>query len=92
VIDVADIAVTRMSSRGQVVIPKEVREGFGMDDNIIVIRSGNQIILEKTSDFQKNIAEDIKAAERVSKAWKKYDEGKFVKKSKDEFLKDLETW
>lgn len=88
----AEIAVTRMSSRGQVVIPMEVREGFGQDENIIVIRSGKQIILERSTDFQQNIADDIKAAERVSKAWKKYDSGKFITKDKDEFLKELETW
>ncbi|MEK6970991.1 MAG: AbrB/MazE/SpoVT family DNA-binding domain-containing protein [archaeon] len=88
----AEIAVTRMSSRGQVVIPAEVREGFGQNENIIVIRSGKQIILERSTDFQQNITDDIKAAKRVSKAWKKYDAGKFVKKDKDEFLKELETW
>lgn len=38
-IDVAEIAVTRMSSRGQVVIPKEVREGFAQDESIVVIRA-----------------------------------------------------
>ena len=88
----ASVAVTRMSSRGQVVIPKEIRGGFGQDDNIIVIRAGKQIILEKSADFEKNIAEDIKFAQRVAKAWKKYDQGKFAKKDKEEFLKEMELW
>ena len=88
----AEIAVTRMSSRGQIVIPKEVREGFGQDESIVVIRAGKQIILEKSSDFDKNVADDIKFAQRVEKAWKRYDEGKFITKSKEEFLKDLESW
>jgi AbrB family looped-hinge helix DNA binding protein len=88
----AEIAVTKMSSRGQVVIPKEVRKGFGLNEKLVIIRAGKQIILEKSSDFDKNTMDDIKFAQRVEKAWKRYDEGKFITKSKKEFLKDLETW
>ena len=37
----------------------------------------------------KDLKEDLVLADRVEKAWQDYDKGKFVTKSKDDFLKEL---
>ena len=42
--------MTKMSSKGQVVIPQELREDFNEGDKLVVIRNNDQIILKKASE------------------------------------------
>jgi AbrB family looped-hinge helix DNA binding protein len=84
-----NIDITTLSSKGQVVIPLNMRHGIREGDKIIVIRNGDQIILKKADNFSKNVEEDLKFAQKTEEAWKRYEEGKFVSKSKDDFLNEL---
>jgi AbrB family looped-hinge helix DNA binding protein len=47
----AEVATTRMSSKGQVVIPEDIRNRLGLDSGVefIVIGSGDSIILKAIS-------------------------------------------
>jgi len=45
------IDTTKMSSRGQVVIPLDMREGIKEGDKLIVIKRDNEIILKKWKDL-----------------------------------------
>lgn len=92
VFHMAEIDITRMSSKGQVVIPAELRHGIREGEKLVVIRSEDQIILKKADKFDKNLASDLEFARRTEKAWKDYQKGKFISKSKDEFLAELEKW
>lgn len=87
-----DIGVTKMSSKGQIVIPIELREGIKEGDKLIVMKAKGQLIIKKMSEFEKNIEEDIEFARRTERAWKEYDKGKFKSMDADEFLKELEKW
>ena len=87
-----NIAITKMSSKGQVVIPKEMRENLEEGDKLVVIRNDRQIILEKMEDFDKNLEEDLEFARRTEEAWKKYDNGEFISMDAEEFLKELKKW
>ena len=42
------IDTTKMSSRGQVVIPLDMRKGINEGDKLIVIRKDDEIILKKS--------------------------------------------
>ena len=86
------INITKMSSRGQVVIPQEMRRDLVEGVKFIVIRNNNQIILKKVSDFSENIEEDLEFARRTEEALKRYDKGEFISMGGDEFLKELEKW
>lgn len=81
-----------MSSRGQVVIPLEMRRDLAEGVKLIVMRNKNQIILKKVSDFAENIEEDLEFAKRTEEALKRYDKGEFISMDGDEFLKELEKW
>ena len=48
-----------------------------------------QELLKNIKDVAQDLKEDLIFAERVEKAWQDYDKGKFVTKSKDNFLKEL---
>jgi bifunctional DNA-binding transcriptional regulator/antitoxin component of YhaV-PrlF toxin-antitoxin module len=88
----ATIDVTRMSSKGQVIIPARMRYGMKKGQPFVVIRNKSQIILKKADDFDSNISEDLKFAERTEKALKAYQKGKPTPKSKEAFLAELDTW
>jgi len=84
-----DIAITRMSSKGQVVIPAEMRGDLEEGDKIFVIRNEDQIIMKKASKLERNLAEDLEFARRTEAAYKRFEQGKFRSMKADEFLKEL---
>jgi AbrB family looped-hinge helix DNA binding protein len=70
------IDTTKMSSRGQVVIPLDMREGIKEGDKLIVIRKDNEIILKKS------IPESALWSEKsLAKTW--------LNKEEDRIWKDL---
>jgi AbrB family looped-hinge helix DNA binding protein len=86
------IAVTKMSSKGQVVIPAAMRTDIKEGEQIVIIKAGDQIIMEKASKFDKRLKEDLIFAKRTEEAYKRYEKGEFVEMSFDEFMKDVKKW
>jgi len=87
-----DVAITKMSSKGQIVIPVELRKDLKEGDKLIVFKSDDQIILKPVKDLDKNFEEDIELARRTKKAYKRIAQGKGIKMSWNEFEKELEKW
>ena len=81
-----------MSSKGQIVIPQEMREGIAEGDKIVIIKNDGQLILKKMDDFDKNLKEDLEFARRTEEAWKEIDAGKGIKTSAENFLKEMKSW
>lgn len=68
----SEVATTKMSSRGQVVIPEEVRERLGlkMGAQFVVVGEGDTVVLKairapSMKDFDHLIGEAQKAARRA---------------------------
>ncbi|GBE18621.1 spoVT / AbrB like domain protein [archaeon BMS3Abin16] len=87
-----DIAITKMSSKGQVVIPAEMRKGIKAGEKLLIIENDNQLIIKRAKDLDKNLEEDLAFAKRTEKALKKYEAGEFVEMDFDEFLNEVEKW
>ncbi|MBU2523521.1 MAG: AbrB/MazE/SpoVT family DNA-binding domain-containing protein [Nanoarchaeota archaeon] len=87
----ANISITKMSSKGQIVIPLEMRGEMHEGDKIVIIKNDNQIILKKVEDFDENLKEDLEFARRTEEAWKRYDKGEFVSMDSKDFLKALKN-
>lgn len=85
----AQIDITRMSSKGQVVIPQELRRDINEGDKLVVIRSDNHLIIKKADSFDKQLEEDILVSKRVELAWKEVDSGKYKKMSSNDFLNEI---
>ena len=49
------IAITKMSSKGQIVIPSDLREDMKEREQLIIIKNNNQLILKKVNDLGKNL-------------------------------------
>jgi len=87
-----DIAITKMSSKGQVVIPAEMREEFNEGDKFIVFRNKDQIIMKQASKLDTNFKEDIEFAQKTERAWKRILKGKGIEMNSEDFLDDLAKW
>jgi AbrB family looped-hinge helix DNA binding protein len=87
-----EIDITKMSSKGQVVIPLEMREDIEEGEKLIIIKNDHQIIMKKASEMEKNLKEDLEFAKRTEEAWKQYEKGKFSSSNVQDFLKELKKW
>ncbi|MFT4310021.1 MAG: AbrB/MazE/SpoVT family DNA-binding domain-containing protein [Candidatus Woesearchaeota archaeon] len=87
-----EIAITTVSSKGQIVLPKEIRGNIKSGDKLVFIKDNNNIMIKNTKDLSKNFEEDLLIAERTELAWKEYEQGKFTTMSKDGFIDELEKW
>ncbi|MDD9952814.1 MAG: AbrB/MazE/SpoVT family DNA-binding domain-containing protein [Candidatus Woesearchaeota archaeon] len=87
-----NVDITRISSKGQVVIPQEMRAQFTQGEKLLIIEENGQLILKSTKHLRKNLEEDIKFAHRTEQAWKRYDEGEFIEMELDEFLEEAKQW
>jgi len=87
-----EIALTKISSKGQIVIPRAMRSDILEGDQLMIIKNKGQIILKKLSAFNKNLKEDLKFAKRTEEAWKRYEVGEFKSSTAKEFLKDIVKW
>ncbi|MGD0424554.1 MAG: AbrB/MazE/SpoVT family DNA-binding domain-containing protein [Candidatus Bathyarchaeia archaeon] len=85
--------LTRISSKGQVVIPAKVRSKLGLKaGNIFAILTSpksNVVVLKKVDD--KKLQADLMLFREVEKAWEEIREGKMRKASRRRFLEELQT-
>jgi AbrB family looped-hinge helix DNA binding protein len=86
----SQIDITRMSSKGQVVIPIDLREGFNEGDKIVVIRNADQIILKKADKVK--LDEDLEFARRTEEAYKRIEAGEGITMEFDDFVKEMKKW
>ena len=87
-----DVAITRMSSKGQIVIPTEMRKGFQEGDKLLLIQNDGQLIMKKASKLDAVLKEDLEFARRTEEAWKRIEEGKGIKIDFDDFIKKMKNW
>ena len=87
-----DVALTKMSSKGQVVIPAEMRKGIQEGEKFVIIQNKGQLIMKKASHLDKNLMEDLEFARQTEEAWKSYDRGEFKSMDAKDFLKAIEKW
>lgn len=73
-----------MNSKGQIVIPAEIRCDIKEGEKFVVIRNDSQIILKKIKD--------LKFAKRTDEAFERYKKGKFKKMDFDDFIAEINKW
>jgi AbrB family looped-hinge helix DNA binding protein len=74
-----EVAITKMSKKGQVVIPIEVRKDAGIKPStkFIVFNEGGNIMLKQIK--KEALKEDMILIERIQKSEEQIKEGKLVK-------------
>ncbi|RJQ15852.1 AbrB/MazE/SpoVT family DNA-binding domain-containing protein [Candidatus Woesearchaeota archaeon] len=84
-----EYAIAKVSTKGQIVIPTSLRNDIQNGDEFLMVKDEGRIILKSMKSLASNLKDDLIFAERVEKAWKDYEKGKFETKSKTDFLKEL---
>jgi AbrB family looped-hinge helix DNA binding protein len=87
-----EIAITKMSSKGQVVIPRELRKDIQEGEKMIIIKEGKQLILKKTKDLDQNLQEDLAFAKKTEEALSRVKVGKGIKMDFDDFIDKMKKW
>ena len=87
-----EVAITKMSENGQVVIPAEVRKdaGIGPSTKFLVFNEGGNILLKMIR--KEALAKDMHLLERINRSEEQIKAGKFTKantKMSEEEIDDL---
>ena len=81
-----EMGITRLSSKGQIVLPIEMRHGFKEGEKMVVMRRGEQIILQKATMKDEKMAEDIEFARRTEEAYQAHLRGEGTRMSSEDFM------
>ena len=84
--------ITKLSSKGQIVIPAGMRKDLKEGDKLIIIRNKDQIILKQADKMDKQLNEDLEFARRTEEAYKSYERGEFKEMEFDDFIKEMKKW
>jgi AbrB family looped-hinge helix DNA binding protein len=87
-----DVAITRMSSKGQIVIPASMRADIPEGEKFLIIRDGERYILKPLSGLEPALKEELLFAEKTEQAFEEYRKGTFTRKTADEFTDELAAW
>lgn len=81
--------ITKLSTKGQVVIPEKVRGDLEVGTSFVVSRRKNLIILKRLEGLTEEEKREMKELEKI---WKDIDEGKGKTLSIEEFRKEMASW
>lgn len=87
-----EIDTATISSKGQIVIPANMRKGIKEGDRFLIIKDKSSFLLKKADDLDEKFKEDLKFARRTEEAWKRHDRGEFIRMEFDDFIKNLQKW
>lgn len=87
-----EIAITKLSSKGQIVLPQEIRYDIKKGEKLLLIRSDGYILMKRANKLKRNLLEDLEFAKRTEEAWKRYDKGNFTSSNVKDFLKEMKKW
>ena len=80
---------TKLSTKGQVVIPEVIRKDLQPGTAFTVFRKGVFIVLKEAKGLTKAEQREM---EELDEIWKGIDAGKGITVNEEEFRKEMETW
>ncbi len=86
-----EFAIAKISTKGQIVIPSSLRSDIRSGEEFLIVKDSGRLIMKKMKNLAQDLKDDFAFAEKIEKAWKDYDAGKFKTKSKDKFLEELKA-
>jgi len=87
-----EIEITRLSSKGQIVIPNYMRKGLKDGEKFIIIKDKDRFIIKKASEMDEQLEEDLEFARRTDEARKRIEAGEGITMDFDEFIKEMKKW
>ncbi|MBR9691033.1 AbrB/MazE/SpoVT family DNA-binding domain-containing protein [Candidatus Woesearchaeota archaeon] len=87
-----DIGLTKMSTKGQIVIPNDLRNDFRVGEKLFVIKDDKRLIIKKATELDKSLQEDLEFARRTEESLKRIEQGKGNTLDFDDFIKEMKKW
>ena len=81
--------ITKLSTKGQIVIPENLRKGLQAGTPFIVSKQEGLIVLKEVKDLTKEEMEEMKELDKI---WKDIDSGKCESYTEEEFFKKMKEW
>ncbi len=84
--------ITKISSKGQVVLPREIREDLDLKEGTVLaaVKKNDLVVLKKIEN--PILKEDIETLKIVEEAWEDIEEGRFKKMKSEDFLNEIKKW
>jgi len=86
------ISVTKISSKGQVVIPSHMRKNLKEGEELLIIKDDDRIILKKAEKLTEDMKEDLEFARRTEEAYERIEAGEFISVDSDNLFKEMDKW
>jgi bifunctional DNA-binding transcriptional regulator/antitoxin component of YhaV-PrlF toxin-antitoxin module len=87
-----NINLTRISSKGQVVIPSDMREDFKEGEELFIIKDEDRIVLTRATKISEQMREDLDFAKKTDEALKRIESGEGNKMNFDDFINEMKRW
>ena len=87
-----NLDVIRISSKGQIVIPSNMRKDLKEGDELLIIKDEDRIILKKADKLTEEMKEDLEFAKRTEEAYNRIEAGKGIKMDFDDFIQEMKKW
>ena len=84
--------LTRLSSRGQIVIPTSIRRKMNIKEGTYLAVSAEKDMLVMKKLDAKMKPEDLKTLRLIQEAWEDMEKGRYKVYSVKEFFKELKKW
>ena len=84
--------ITKMSSKGQIVIPKGIREKIKVKTGSVFAMTtyNGMIVLKKLDSDMKS--EDLRTLGLLEEAWEDIEKGKYKSAIPEKFFKEMDKW
>ncbi|MFH0808205.1 MAG: AbrB/MazE/SpoVT family DNA-binding domain-containing protein [archaeon] len=86
------VAMSKISSKGQIVIPQNMRRNFREGDNVFFVEEGNNIVLSNENFISKKVLEDLEFARRTEEALERVEAGEFISVDSDNLEEEMMKW
>ena len=87
-----EIDTATMSSKGQIVIPANMRKDIKEGDKFLIIRNESSFLLKRANDLDEKFKEDLEFSRRTEEAWKRHDRGEFKTMKFEDFVREMKKW
>jgi len=87
-----EIGITKLSSKGQIVIPIEMRKKMKVGEKLLIIQNKDSIILKKASSMDEQLKEDLEFAKRTEEAWKRIESGEHISVDSENLFEEMMKW
>jgi AbrB family looped-hinge helix DNA binding protein len=87
-----EFEITTLSSKGQIVIPVNLRKDMKEGEKLLIIRNKDHIILKKADKFDEQLKEDLEFAKRTEETYKRIESGEGINMEFDDFIEEIKKW